>query len=525
MVFHADATIMIRFGEGRRPRSAPHPLGVNRLSRNSHSEDERPSGPSTRRPKKETITITPLPEFPDGTEPTTAEHRASGRVRRHTDEIDTDVWDHRTRVKAQEKVDATLIADRYEVIERVASGGMARIYKVRHVNLGRIFALKVMDRKSDAARRIEQLFFREAAVASVMNHPNIVQVTDFGLDDRLGAYIVMEYLQGETLHARLRNLAAQDQRMHESAVLDIGLQTAEALHYMHGQNVIHCDIKSENIFLCSQQKENRQRTVVKLIDFGLSRRRSSGLKLAQAEVAGTPEYMAPELLQGSAPQPTMDVYSLGVMFYEMLTNRLPFTGSMKQVIHAQVFSEPPPLSTHLPEPPDDRLEAFVTKAMSKDPRQRQGTMGQVIFELRTLLEMRNLREGHRGRTVVGRAQEGASTDFKRFFDLCPCPLFQLDPQGRLLQANKAFRRFVGVKKGEAIGQPVDGTRLAYVYPGIVADVKAAVQRGRRTPLQRVLAFEQPKGTRVPMMCWLTPDVDDQGNVTQINGYIHPLHEP
>lgn len=484
-------------------------------------EDETQPGTRAPRAKKKTVTITPLPAFPDqeaseraeaapspSAEPeelTTAEHRTLGRSRRHTDEITTDVWDHRIRLKSNEDAGRRIIAGRYEVLERVATGGMARIYKVRHLALGKFFALKVVDRQSAAARRIEQLFFREAAVASVMDHSNIVQVTDFGTDDDLGAYIVMEYLQGETLHARLRNLYAQDQHMHEAAVLDIGLQTAEALHYMHGQNVIHCDIKSENIFLCSQQKEHRQRTVVKLIDFGLSRRKSSGLKLAQAEVAGTPEYMAPELLQGSAPQPGMDVYSLGVLFYEMLTSRLPFTGTMKEVIKAQVYQEPVPPSHHLPEPLDDRLEAFVLKAMAKEQRLRHNSMGQVIFELRTLLEMRNLRDGHKGRTLVERATESPEgADFRRFFARSPCPMFQLDTSARLLQANKAFRRFVGVKKREAIGRLVDSTRLSYVYPSIVADVKAAVARRRKTPLQRVLSFEQAEGKRIPMMCWLTP---------------------
>jgi len=459
-------------------------------------------------------------------EPTTAERGVLGRTRQHTDEIDTDVWDHGGRPAeeeaAEDVVGRRVISERYEVLDRVGLGGMSRIYQVRHVALGKLFALKVVDHQSSEAGRIAQLFLREASVASEMDHPNIVQVTDFGTDEELGAYIIMEFLQGETLHARLRKLGAQRQRMHEAAALDIGLQTAEALHYMHGKGVIHCDIKSENIFLCSQQKEHRQRTVVKLIDFGLSRRKASGLRLAQAEVAGTPEYMAPELLQGHSPQPSMDVYSVGVLFYEMLTGRLPFFGSMRSVIKAQVYQEPRPPSTLLHEPPDERLEAFIMKCLSKEPRRRPDSMGQVIFELRTLLEMRNLRGGHKGRSVVTRAPEPESAGFRRFFDRCPCPLFQLDAQAQLVQANRAFRQFVGLDKAEAIGRPVDQTRLAYVYPAITTDVLAAVKRGRRTPLQRVLSFEQSAGKLVSMMCWLTPEQDGQGQVVRFDGCIHPL---
>lgn len=495
------------------------------------------------------ITLTPLPDLQDlvahdsdevtGTssgelpavmETPTLGVPPSSRFRHSTDEIDTGVWDgmHRSQVMAEDGL--RVIADRYEVLERVGSGGMARIYKVKHISLGKIFAIKVMDRQSDAAKRIEQLFFREARVASEMNHPNLVQVIDFGLDDTLGAYIVMEYLTGETLHARLNKLARAKQRMHEAAVLEIGLQIAEALHYMHGQNIIHCDIKSENIFLCQHQKEHRQRTFVKLIDFGLSRRKSSGLKLAQVEVAGTPEYMAPELLRGSSPQPGMDVYSLGVLFYEMLSGRLPFKGTIEQVIKSQLFDPPEDLASVLPEGADERLLAFVSKALAKEPRLRHGSMGPVIFELRTLMEMRNLREGHKGRTLVGRIAPSSSkgdsqrAEHKRFFSHCPCPLFQLDPEGHLIQSNKAFRHFVGLGQDAVSGLRVDETRLIYVYPSMLEDIRALVKRGSRSPIQRSLSFRLPEGKIVLMMCWLTPDRDDEGTITRIDGVIHPLHE-
>lgn len=495
-------------------------------------------------PAVEAISVTPLPDLlglgleEQGSDPggalrgranteelDTQEVARVRRIRLTSEEIDTRIWDGPPRSLQVEEDGLQVIAERYEVIERVGSGGMGRIFKVRHLNLGKVFALKLVDRQSDAARRIEQLFLREARVASVMDHPNIVQVIDFGQDDELGVFIVMEYLTGETLHERLRKLLDSGQRMYEAAVLEIGLQAAEALHYMHGQNVIHCDIKSENIFLCRLQKEHRQRTLVKLIDFGLSRRRASGLKLAKVEVAGTPEYMAPELLRGSAPQPGMDVYSLGVLFFEMLAGRLPFVGTIEQVIRSQLGDAPPRLTSLAPEGVDERLVAFVEKAMAKDPKLRHESMGQVIYELRTLMEMRNLRESRRGRVGHGRSPAvQPPSDLQRFFDQCPCPLFQLDAEGRLLAVNPAFRLFVGLAPDAPLGQRIDETRLTYVYASILEDLRTAVKRGQRAPIQRILAFQQEGGRRIPMMCWLTPDIDEQGAVVRFDGTIHPLQE-
>jgi len=457
---------------------------------------------------------------------TTNERRRSiGRARHGTEEIDTGVWEGHRSPEITPGDSKLIIGDRYRVVERLAHGGMARIYKVKHLNLGKIFALKVVDRQSDAAKRMEQLFFREAKIASVMDHPNIVQVTDFGLDEELGAYIVMEYLKGETLHARLRRELKQHQSLSISAALEIGLQTAEALHYMHSQNVIHCDIKSENIFLCVQQSEHRQRTVVKLIDFGLSRSKSTNLQLAKAEVAGTPEYMAPELIRGHAPQPSMDIYSLGILFYEMLTGRLPFSGSIRDVITDQLHTDPAPPSETLVDPLDERLEAFIMRALSKDPIGRHESIGRVIFELRTLMEMLNLRDGHPTRTRPDRsAKEPSQAHYPGFFHQSPFPMYQLDNKARIIAANSAFRQFVGIRKRDMMGRLIDATRLAYVYPNIVGDLNIALKNRRKKPIQRILSFTQPDGKRIPMMSWISPEADDAGRIIRFYGYVHPLNE-
>lgn len=464
----------------------------------------------------EPVSLSPLPA-PD--QIPREDETAAGR-----EEV-TGVWQGHRPPTAPADPDQQIIADRYRVLEHLGQGGMACIYKVEHVNLGKIFALKLVDRQSDAAKRIEQLFFREARVASIMDHPNIVGVTDFGVDEKRGVYLVMEYLQGETLHARLRRELAKHHSLSISSALEIGLQTAEALHYMHSQNVIHCDIKSENVFLCTREAEHRKRTLVKLIDFGLSRTVASGLTLAKAEVAGTPEYMAPELLKGHAPQPSMDIYSLGVLFYEMLTGRLPFAGTTRDVINDQLHTTAAPPSDALEAPLDERLEAFVMRTLHKDPIARHESMGRVIFELRTLLEMLDLPGGLRTRGRPDyRPQESGQPHFQGCFDQCPFPIFQLDRTGRIVTANQAFLHFVSIQKREMIGRLIDTTRLAYVYPNIAQDLKIAIQRRRRSPIQRVLSFSQPDGKRIPMMSWLTPEADDTGRIVRFYGYIHPLQD-
>jgi PAS domain S-box-containing protein len=211
-----------------------------------------------------------------------------------------------------------------------------------------------------------------------------------------------------------------------------------------------------------------------------------------------------------------------VLFYEMLPRRMPFTGELEEVVAAQLMHEPIPPSQMLGEPLDERVEGFIMKALLKDPAQRHESMGQVIFELRTLMEMLNFRDGRqsRGKQDTGTADR-PQAHFRGFFDRSPCPMFQLDRKSRIITANRAFRHFVGVSKREMVGRLIDTTRLAHVYPSIVDDINALVRKKRRTPVQRILSFTQPDGKRIPMMCWLTADSDDD-QVVRIYGLVHPL---
>jgi len=453
-------------------------------------------------------------------------HRFTGPL--FSDEGATNLWEFAEKgIEGAGDGDGQIIADRYVTVGDLGAGGMARIIKVRHLNLGKEFALKIIHDDLSSDYQMRKIFIREARVASLMNHPSIVAVTDFGVDPNLGAYIVMEYLKGETLHDRLE----REGRLRLPLAMDIGLQVAEALHYMHQQNIIHCDIKPENIFLSQPPKEMRRGAVVKLIDFGLSRREAMGAQLASSEVGGTPDFMAPEQIKGLAPQPSMDIYALGMLLYEMIAGEAAFMGSLEEVIAAQLNKPPDPPSTRMDEPLDESVDQLLLKALMKRPEDRQPSMGQVIFELRTVMDMLGIRSSRRRRAAVDRshgreAGEGAKSEPRRdeaamVFDHCPCPLFRIDTEPKILVANEAFCQFLGIPTvGEAVGMPLDETRLGHLYPTLRMEVLDAAMN--KVALQRMLSFEKEGVRAVQVMLWLVPELDEAAGQTTFAGIITPI---
>ena len=437
-----------------------------------------------------------------------------------SDDSSTNLWSFVGATSGGAEVNEEgVIAGRYRIMDDIGSGGMARIYKVNHIHLGKEFALKIIHPEMSGQARLRRAFFREAQVASQFEHPNIVKVTDFGADERRGAYIVMEYLRGETLHARIR----RERQLRLPVALDVALQIAEAVRYMHENAVIHCDLKSENIFLCENPGEGRRRAMVKLIDFGLSRTEVLGAKVVQSEVAGTPEYMAPEHIRRVSPQPSIDVYALGILLYEMISGRLPFTGTIEEVILKQVNDKVTPFSEVLDEPLDERACALVYKALEKDPEDRQGSMGQMLYELRTLMDMLGLSHSRSRSAVVRRQVSVVESEGPRLaFDHCPCPLFRLDRDASILAANGAFCDFVREPVERLSGKPLTATRMAPLYPELRADLSAC--SGEGTQIQHVMTFNaKSDGRQAAALVWIVPEFDDGGACISYTGIIVPYH--
>jgi serine/threonine protein kinase len=416
--------------------------------------------------------------------------------------------------------DPTMVAGRYIIEEAIGEGGMGRIFRVRHRRLHKEFALKLMRTAFSGDQRLRALFYREARLASSLSHPNIVSVIDFGEDSRLGAFMVMELLSGESLSKKLR----QDGRLPLTQACEITLQMAEALHYIHQRQVVHCDIKADNILLCPVPGTDRRKVQAKLLDFGLARMNAATNKIS-ARVDGTPEYMAPERIRGNSPVPSMDIYGLGILIYEMLTGRLPFRGSVHEVMDAHLRKQPIPPSKIIKEGLDERAEALVLKALAKKPDDRQKDMAAFIYELRTLMDMLGIgRRRNMPRAAI--TSPGPPPVDRRklvgaaLFELSPIPMAAFDIDQTMIGANRAFLTFLAGSPDLPAEMEQVVASLCRIHPGFAADLKAVHAQG--TVVQRTLRLRASSGDPVNLMLWMVPGKAEAG---EVHVAIHSLDVP
>jgi PAS domain-containing protein len=407
------------------------------------------------------------------------------------------------------EAEADIIAGRYRIEEQLGAGGMGRVFRVRHLQLDKPFALKLIHTDAHASPRARELFYREARLASSLSHPNIVSIIDFGEDPRRGTFMVMELLEGELLSVHLHRVG----HLSVKVACDIMLQIAEALHYIHGRQVVHCDIKPENILLCRLPSTERRRHIVKLLDFGLARSGAPSVRTTHS-IEGTPAYLAPERIRSQAPQPSMDIYSLGVLGYELLTGKLPFDGDMFEMMTAHCSKPPPPLSTHIPDGVDERLEALVMRALGKDPKERQKDMAAFIYELRTVMDMLGM--GSR-RRVTRPVVMDASHKLRRErgvaigYDVTPVPLAGVDADGRIVVANRAFVLFCGSGSAQQLEHTsIYDTNLQMICPDLREFIRRVQSDG--SPQSLVLALRGADGSEHRLAVWLVPGTEDAGRV-------------
>lgn len=259
----------------------------------------------------------------------------------------------------------------YEVVSQIGSGGMATVYKAHQSKLDRHVAVKVMHKSFSDDPAFRARFEREAKIVARLDHPNIIPVYDY--EDREGqAYLVMKYVDGVTLKTLLRKAT-----LTPDEILELMIPIADALTYAHNQGILHRDIKPSNIIIDRQ-------SVPYLTDFGLARIAQQGESTMSADVMlGTPHYISPEQAKGETDlDPRTDVYSAGVVLFELVVGRVPFAGETSYgIIHDHIYS-PPPNPRELNPDLSPAVEAVLLRALAKDPNDRYATTSAMMEDYR-----------------------------------------------------------------------------------------------------------------------------------------------
>jgi eukaryotic-like serine/threonine-protein kinase len=267
-----------------------------------------------------------------------------------------------------------VIAERYELEELCGSGGMSSVFRARDVQLDRRVAIKILHQHYLDDPEYVERFRREARAVARLSHPNIVTVIDRGEDDGR-QYIVFEHVDGENL----KELVVRTGRLPVRKAVELALSVADGLAFAHGHGLVHRDVKPQNVLLSREGD-------VKVTDFGIARSLDVEHGVTQTgTVLGTGEYLAPEQASGKPVSPATDVYSLGVVLWELLVGDVPFTGENFVAVALRHVNEPPPPLRKLRPDVSPRLAAAVERALAKDPALRFPSMAALAAELRACL--------------------------------------------------------------------------------------------------------------------------------------------
>ncbi len=269
-----------------------------------------------------------------------------------------------------------VVAGRYELEELVGSGGMSSVFRAHDALLERKVALKILHEQYTSDEDYVERFRREARAVAGLSHPNIVTVIDRGEQDGR-QFIVFEYIDGESL----KQLVDRTGPLQVDQAVGLTLQIARALAFAHQQGLVHRDVKPQNVLLNDDGR-------AKVTDFGIARSLDVQQGMTQSgTVMGTSDYIAPEQARGERVDEQTDVYSLGVVLYELLTGEVPFPGENFVAVAMRHINEPPPSARERRPDVSPRLDAAIKRAMAKEPGDRFGSMGDFVGELEAALDV------------------------------------------------------------------------------------------------------------------------------------------
>jgi serine/threonine-protein kinase len=288
--------------------------------------------------------------------------------------------------KIDDPLVGTTIDGRYQVEKKLGEGGMGVVYLAKHAVIGNKCAIKVLRGEMAGEGEVSERFIQEARAAAAIGNDHIIQITDFGQLPDGSAYFVMEFLDGHALHDIIQDTA----HIESARVIRIMSQCCEGLAAAHSSDIVHRDLKPDNIFLVRKGTDS---DFVKILDFGIAKVQASesGKRLTKTGmIFGTPQYMSPEQAAGSGVDARTDIYSLGIIMYEMLCGHVPFEAdTFMGVLTKHLYEEPiPPRRLVPPIDMPHNLEAILLKAIAKKPDKRYQSMNEFAEDLRAVAEGR-----------------------------------------------------------------------------------------------------------------------------------------
>lgn len=264
------------------------------------------------------------------------------------------------------------LGERYEIIEKIGVGGMAIVYKAKDLLLNRVVTIKVLREQFASDDDFVRRFRREAQSAASLSHPNIVSIYDVG-KDRETEYIVMEYVEGQNLKELIRNYAP----LSSEQSINLAIQIAEAIRHAHEHHIIHRDIKPHNILVTTDGR-------AKVTDFGIARAVSAATMTHTGDIIGSVHYLSPEQAKGVQTNEQSDLYSLGIILYELLTGKVPYDGETPIAIALKHLQENPVPPSKLNPRISQELENVILKAIAKAPERRYQTAVEFTEDLNHL---------------------------------------------------------------------------------------------------------------------------------------------